>query len=85
MDNRPCWAASPRSRRWGIGLEGLGLELDATANGRCRPDADVAAPGSRGRILLIATREDLMIVREAVRVLGPANPSVTAGGGKSAS
>jgi acetate kinase len=51
------------------GLECLGLELDAAANAGCRPDADVAAPGSRGRILVIATREDLTIVRETVRVL----------------
>jgi acetate kinase len=52
------------------GLECLGLELDAKANAECRPDADLASPGSRGRILVIATREDLMIVREIVRVLG---------------
>jgi acetate kinase len=52
------------------GLGHLGLELDARANAECRPDADVATAGSRGRILVIATREDLMIVRETVRVLG---------------
>jgi acetate kinase len=52
------------------GLEGNGLELDPEANAARRPDADVARPGSRGRILLIATREDLMIVRETVRLLG---------------
>jgi acetate kinase len=51
------------------GLECLGLEIDADANVRCHPDADVAAPSSRGRILVIATREDLTIVRETVRVL----------------
>jgi acetate kinase len=52
------------------GLECLGLELDAAANAVARPDADVAASTSRGRILVIGTREDLVIVREAVRVLG---------------
>jgi acetate kinase len=51
------------------GLECLGLEPDAAANAACRPDADVATPASRGRILVIATREDLTIVRETVRVL----------------
>ncbi len=51
------------------GLECLGLELDATANAGARPDANVASPRSRGRILVIATREDLIIVRETVRVL----------------
>ncbi len=51
------------------GLECLGLELDAAANAACKPDADVAAPGSRGRILVIATREEVSIVREVARVL----------------
>jgi acetate kinase len=52
------------------GLDCLGLELDAGANAVCRPDADIASAGSRGRILVMATREDLMIVREVVRVVG---------------
>ncbi len=51
------------------GLECLGLELDAVANTRCRPDANVARLASRGHILVIGTREDVMIVRETVRVL----------------
>jgi acetate kinase len=51
------------------GLKYLGLELAPAANAACRPDADVATPASRGRILVIATREDLTIVRETVRVL----------------
>lgn len=51
------------------GLECLELHLDAGANAGCRPDADVAATHSPGRILVIATREDLTIVRETVRVL----------------
>jgi acetate kinase len=67
------------------GLGEFGLDLDLVANARCRPDADVATSGARGRILLIATREDLMIVREAVRVLGAIDPPAPAGGGKSAS
>jgi acetate kinase len=58
------------------GLECLGMELDAAANAGCRPDADVAAAGSHGRILVIATREDLTIVRETLRVLaGNLHPS----------
>ena len=52
------------------GLEFLGVELDAAANAACRPDADVAAAGSKVRVLVIATREDLTVVRETVRVLG---------------
>jgi acetate kinase len=42
----------------------LGLELDTTANARCKPDADIASRTSPGRILVISTREDLTIVRE---------------------
>lgn len=52
------------------GLECLGLELDAQANASCQPDADVARPGSRGRILVIATREDVTMLQEVIKVLG---------------
>jgi acetate kinase len=52
------------------GLECLGLELDAPVNTACRPDADVARRGSRGRILVIATREDVTMLREVIQVLG---------------
>jgi acetate kinase len=51
------------------GLGFLGLELDASANAECEADADVATSFSKGRILVIETREDLMIVRETVRLL----------------
>jgi acetate kinase len=51
------------------GLAFLGLRLDPAANAACRPDADVAAKDSPGRVLVIATREDVTIAREAVRVL----------------
>jgi acetate kinase len=51
------------------GLEILGLKLDPQLNARCQPDADVAAQDSRARILVIRTREELMIAREAFRVL----------------
>ncbi|HEY7312949.1 MAG TPA: acetate/propionate family kinase [Gemmataceae bacterium] len=52
------------------GLECIGLELEIQANASCQPDADVARPGSRGRILVIATREDVTMLREVVEVLG---------------
>jgi acetate kinase len=52
------------------GLACLGLELDAEANTLCRPDADVARRGSSARILVIATREDLTMLREVTRVIG---------------
>jgi acetate kinase len=52
------------------GLECLGLDLDPQANAACRPDADVARPDSRGRIFIIATREDVTMLREVIQVLG---------------
>ena len=55
-----------------VGLDCLGLELDAQANGICRPDTDVARAGSRGRILVIATREDLSMLQEVILVVGGA-------------
>jgi acetate kinase len=51
------------------GLEFLGVELDTAANAACRPDADIAVSAARVRVLVIATREDLTVVRETVRVL----------------
>lgn len=51
------------------GLAGMGLELDEQANATRRPDADIATPNSPARILVIATREDLVIVREVVRIV----------------
>jgi acetate kinase len=52
------------------GLKCLGLEIDPQANATCVPDADVARPSSPGRILVIATREDVTMLREVVQVLG---------------
>jgi len=51
------------------GLECLGLELDADANGGLAPDADVARRGARARILVIAAREDVAMLSEVVRVI----------------
>ncbi len=51
------------------GLECLGLELDAEANERCAPDADVARQDSSGRILVIATREDVSMLGEVMKVI----------------
>lgn len=56
------------------GLECLGLELERNSNATCRPDADVAVPHSRGRILVLATREDETMFHEVVAVLGSQAP-----------
>jgi len=50
-------------------LDYLGLELDRTANETCKPDADIGVPSSKARILVIATREDLTIMRETRRLV----------------
>jgi acetate kinase len=52
-----------------VDLEHLGLEIDRVANDRHKPDTDIARPGSPARILIVATREDLTIVRETHRLL----------------
>lgn len=62
--------SAPVRRRTCEGLEHLGLHLDQEANQQRRPDSDVATRESPGRILVLQTREDLMVVRETVRVLG---------------
>jgi acetate kinase len=51
------------------GLECLGLRLDPARNAACPADADLASSASPARILLIHTREELMIAREARRVV----------------
>jgi acetate kinase len=51
------------------GLECLGVRLDRQLNAACRPDADIATPESPARILVIHTGEELMIAREAWRVV----------------
>src|SRR5262249_11394551 len=48
----------------------LGLKLDLRANAECRPNADVAEAESKGRIFVIATREDITMFQEVVKVLG---------------
>jgi acetate kinase len=50
-------------------LKYLGLELDPAANETCKPDADIGTPASKARILIIATREDLTIMRETRRLV----------------
>lgn len=50
------------------GLEILGVQLDRERNQKAQPDMDVAAPDSRARVLVVHTREELMVAREAARV-----------------
>jgi acetate kinase len=50
-------------------LSFLGVRLDPAANAAAVPDADVSAPGSPVRVLVIQAREDLVIAEEVRRVL----------------
>lgn len=50
------------------GLEWMGIQLDAGLNGVATPDTDVATSGSRVRVLVVATREEL-VAAEATRQL----------------
>jgi acetate kinase len=59
------------------GLDCLGLELDAQANAECQADADIALPATKVRILEIATREDVTMLHEVVRVIDGSKPSST--------
>lgn len=54
------------------GLHFLGLRLDNDRNATGTPDADIADKESPGRILVLRTQEELMIAREARRVMGGA-------------
>ena len=47
------------------GLECLGLRLDPLRNAANRPESDISTADSPARILVIHTREELMIAREA--------------------
>jgi acetate kinase len=48
----------------------LGVELDSRRNAEASPDCDLAADGSRVRVLVIRAREELVAARAARRVLG---------------
>ncbi len=50
-------------------LAWMGIELDEAQNASATPDADVEAATSRVRVLVIHTREDLMVARETRRVV----------------
>jgi acetate kinase len=56
------------------GLECLGLELDQELNASARPDAVLSTSTSRGTIMVIATKEDVMLARAAVACVSSRNP-----------
>jgi acetate kinase len=50
-----------------LGFLGVGLDLEA--NGTAIADADVAAPGSRVRVVVVQAREELIAARAALELL----------------
>jgi len=58
------------------GLSDLGLILDCDRNATAGPEEDLAAPDSRTRVLVIRANEELVVAREAARLLqGRMNPA----------
>ena len=53
------------------GLQFLGVAVDADADARAVPDADVSAPDASVRTLVVQAREDLEIARQVRATLGP--------------
>ncbi len=51
------------------GLADLGLDLDCDHNAADVPEEDLAAPDSRTRVLVIPANEELVVAREAARLL----------------
>jgi acetate kinase len=52
-----------------VRLSFLGVALDEAANATARPDSDIAAPGSGVRVVVLNTREDLVIARAVQQLL----------------
>jgi acetate kinase len=53
----------------------LGVRLDEAKNAQSPPDADIAAPDSAVRALVVHTEEEWEIARESFRVVQPAGTS----------
>lgn len=42
----------------------LGLEIDTTLNKACQPDCDISRANSKGKVLVLAAREELQMLHE---------------------
>lgn len=51
------------------GLEGLGIELDATKNAGARSEGPIHAAGSRTQIWIVPTNEELIVARQTKELL----------------
>ncbi len=61
--------SAPIRARAAEGLSFLGVAVDPAANAAAEPDAEIGAPGSRVRVLVLESREDLEIARQVRRAL----------------
>jgi len=50
------------------GLQCLGVQLDASLNANCKPDAEIHAAGSRVPVLVLRAQEDVMIRNECLKL-----------------
>jgi acetate kinase len=57
------------------GLADLGLVLDPTRNASAPPETDLAANNSRTRVLVIPANEELVVAREAARLIASRRPA----------
>jgi acetate kinase len=58
------------------GLAAVGLELDPERNRAVRgQDADIGAAGSRGRVFVVPTNEELLIARDTAAIVSAPQPS----------
>jgi len=53
------------------GMAYLGLAVNAGQNEAARADADISAPGTPVRVLVVTAREDVQIAGEVRAVLAP--------------
>lgn len=47
----------------------LGITLDQERNANCQPDAEISSPAAQVRVLVIQTREDLLVAQETRRLV----------------
>jgi acetate kinase len=55
----------------------FGVELDDAANASARPDAEIAAPGSPVRVVVLRAREDLVAARAARALIGRGDQKIS--------
>jgi len=52
------------------GLEFMGIQIDPAKNSVARSESDISVDGSRVRVLVVPTNEELAIAQETARICG---------------